>query len=139
MGEIQSFLPPPDPQLEAHARKLYSLRPNSRIVLRYPAKYSIWKPTAGMCHQNCDEWERLYTGDTAVRGWLCFDFSAQGFFRFASHSIIRTQFHTLIDITPVNTGALRPFLEDFTPKLIYDQFITDLHTRHGFTLLDHKI
>ncbi len=139
MDEIGAFLPPPHPQLVEHARHLYSLRSNAKRVQRYPVKYLRWKPTFGLCHQNCDHWAKLYPGDTAIHGWLCFDFSAKGFFRFASHTVIRTQFQHLIDITPSDTEELRPFLEDLTLKSLYDRFVTDLHTKHRFTLLDHKI
>jgi hypothetical protein len=139
MEKIHEFLEPPYPQLVEHARQLYSLRSNSRKVPKYSVTYLSWKPAPGKCHQNCEYWEKLYPGDTAVYGWLCFDFSASGFFRFASHTIIRTQSEYLVDITPTNTEELRPFLEDFTLKSKYEQFVTDLHAKHSVTLLDHKI
>jgi len=139
MEKIHEFLEPPYPQLVEHARQLYSLRSNSIKVPKYSVTYLSWKPAPGKCHQNCEYWEKLYPGDTAVYGWLCFDFSASGFSRFASHTIIRIQSEYLVDITPTNTEELRPFLEDFTLKSTYDQFVLDLHTKHNVTLLDHKI
>ncbi len=139
MTPLHTFLQPPSARLEEHAAYLYSLRATACVVPRISAIHAVWHPLAGICHQNCSEWENLYPDDTTVSGWLCFDFSPLGFFRFASHAIIKMPPDQLIDITPAETQANRPFLEDSSMESVYDQYITELYHMYGVTLLDHKL
>ncbi len=92
-----------------------------------------------MCHQNCTDWVTMNPGDIAVRGWLCIDCSSIGFYRFASHSIIRTASGDYMDITPTSIQTIFPFLEDILEEEMFEDCIEVLHTTYGSTFLDYKL
>ena len=139
MPPIQLYLEPPSTRYKEHAADLYSLLNDAFTVERKNVVQGDWKPQPNICHQNCTDWVTLNPADTAIRGWLCIDFSLIGFYRFASHSIIRTAGGDFIDITPTQIQTIYPFLEDGLDEEIYAEFVETLHSAHGSTFLDYKL
>ena len=139
MPPIQLYLEPPTARHSEHAAYLYSLISNAITVERKSVNQDDWRPQPNICHQNCSDWETLNPVDTAVRGWLCIDFSSIGFYRFASHSIIRTAVGDFMDITPTQIQTIYPFLEDGLDEETYAECVETLQSAHGSTFLDYKL
>jgi|GEM_PF-2615551 hypothetical protein len=138
-GSLQNFLAPPTAIYAEHAANLYKRLGMADHIPRKSLSLGKWYPIPNKCHQNCFEWVTLNPNDEIVRGWLCFDMSPIGFYRFASHSVIRTQKNQLIDITPTLTAVSQPFLIDSLDEFLYEECIHSLFAAHGYTFLDHQI
>ena len=67
------------------------------------------KPTVANCHDNVDEWVRMYPRDSAVRGWVTdADFGVG--VRLTAHSVVRGADGKKFDITPMAKEADRKSL-----------------------------
>ena len=138
-GSLRNFLPPPTTIYADHAANLYKRLGMADYIPRKSLFLDKWYPIPNKCHQNCFEWVTLNPNDEVVNGWLCFDMSALGFYRFASHAVIRTYQNQLIDITPATTCVSQPFLIDQLNNLKYEEYIDYLFSTYGYTFLDHLI
>ncbi len=138
-GALKNFLAPPTAIYADHAANLYKRLGMADHIPRKSIYLDKWHPIPNKCHQNCFEWLTLNPNDEIVNGWLCFDMSTLGFYRFASHSVIRTHKNQLIDITLTSAVASQPFLIDPLDDLRYEECIHSLFTVHGYTFLDHLI
>ncbi len=136
---LKNFLAPPTAAYVAHAANLYKRLNMADYIVRKSVFQDDWYPTPNRCHQNCFNWVTLNPNDEIINGWLCFDMSTLGFYRFASHSVIRTFKNQLIDITPTSIIASVPFLQDDLDGSFYDECIHLLFSAHGYTFLDHAI
>ena len=136
---LKKFCAPPAVTYTAHAENLYKRLNMADYIVRKSVLRDNWRPTPNRCHQNCFEWVTLNPDDEIVNGWLCFDMSTLGFYRFASHSVIRTLKNQLIDITPTSIVASVPFLKDDRDDSFYEECIHSLFSAHGYTFLDHAI
>jgi hypothetical protein len=96
-----------------HAARLYERRKDAAVVpfVACPPD-SEFQPTEYDCHTNVEEWCRRNPGHMPVRGWLVFDFTPIGFFRFSAHSVVRRPDGRLFDITPSRVDQRYPFLQD---------------------------
>ena len=68
-----------------------------------------WKPSRHDCHNNSDKYAIENVGHQSVRGWLIFDDSDVGQYRFLAHSVVEDPDRKLFDLTP-SPASRQPFL-----------------------------
>lgn len=73
------------------ARKLFDLRHTEQIVplvevgIGEGSQPDDWRPKANWCHSNVDVWVARSPEYKTVRGWVVFNLSVIGAYKFASH------------------------------------------------------
>jgi hypothetical protein len=98
----------------AIARSLY-LRRASGVLVPFETRAIAWKPHPRFCHINADKYALQNLDHEPVRGWLIFDYSDIGRFRFMSHSVVADKDGKLFDITPA-PATRPPFLRHEGPE-----------------------
>jgi hypothetical protein len=69
-----------------------------------------WNPQPKMCHHNVTEYCIYKPKYKPVRGWLVFSFPQLGFYKFISHSALKSPDGEVFDITPTTVQKVYPFL-----------------------------
>lgn len=99
--------------LAAICRRLYARRGSGLVIPFVEKKGANWEPQQWLCHGNAIRWVTENPDWKAIPGWLIFDLSFAGRWRFSAHSVVEDADGTRIDITPAPTASRRyPFLED---------------------------
>lgn len=90
------------------------IRPSIIEAVRVPrvsVSHNGWQPEFRKCHHNVVKWKELYPVCEIICGWLVFDLRATlGRTDLVAHSVIKSEDGTLMDITPVQSPAIYPFV-----------------------------
>lgn len=96
-----------DTDLVARARQI--LRSQPRLFLKtFDVSIGDWRPQPNCCHDNVDIWLTRNPSHKAIRGFLVLDYWL--FVGMAAHSAVELEDGTLAEITPLQAGAVRPFI-----------------------------
>jgi len=104
-----------DVDLVAIAKSLY-LRRESGVLVPCERRETVgWNPSPRDCHKNSDQYAMENVGHRSVRGWLIFDDSDIGRYRFLAHSVVEGSDGKLFDLTP-SPAPRPPFLPHEGPE-----------------------
>lgn len=118
------------------ARQLYERRHQAVLVPFRDCAGPDFQPVEQACHSNVDEWCLSHPTHRPVRGWLVYEsWLAQGFCRFAPHSVVLDQHGELFDLTPTRAVQKYPFLRD---HLTDEEFVLMVSSRR-LVHLDHRL
>jgi len=104
-----------DVDLLAIAESLYLRRASGVLVPCEPRETVNWKPSPRDCHRNSDRYAIENAGHQPVRGWLIFDDSDIGLYRFLAHSVVEGPDGKLFDLTP-SRAPRPPFVRHEGPE-----------------------
>jgi hypothetical protein len=112
------------------ARSLYERRHDAAVVPYEDRSDDQFQPTRNECHRNVDVWSQRHPSHRAVRGWLVFDYSNEGRYRFMPHSLVEDETGRRFDLTAYTR---HPFLEF---EGVEEEFVLLISTRQ-LTHIDH--
>lgn len=97
-------------KIQKHIEYLLRNLANARTLPRRTIVGGNWQPKPKMCHHNVTEYCIFKPKYKPVRGWLVFNFSQLGFYKFVSHSVLKSPEGEVFDITPTTVLETYPFL-----------------------------
>jgi hypothetical protein len=90
-----------------------------------------WNPSPRDCHKNSDQYAMENVGHRSVRGWLIFDDSDIGRYRFLAHSVVEGSDGKLFKgVTPSRCCTTRKYPTCLTPYPLPDVSVQLLLPRH---------